>query len=216
MQQTIHLVPDPSFLFTSNRNIYIPSIHTRPFCLHHRNSQLHVSKSILCASNRRNRQAIGRSSKLILKSACIIASKLGFVPEPLSFMLREFGSGNRGGNGSWNGFGWNGFDGWKRRRNAKLGMVGILVIFGLLGMWLVVGKELELDAEAVFGGLGLILFGVSVEGWRRGAKDWILGFCCCAFLVGFVLKKDEFPAWVRWFGIRKKNILSLRRKRRAF
>ncbi|GFP88044.1 hypothetical protein PHJA_000948100, partial [Phtheirospermum japonicum] len=84
--------------------------------------------------------------------------------EPLGLMLREFGAGNgnRGGNGFWNGFGfgWNGFDGWKRRRrSAKLGMVGILAICGVLGMWLV----LDADADALFGGLGLIMFAVS--GW---------------------------------------------------
>ncbi|GFQ08280.1 hypothetical protein PHJA_002972000, partial [Phtheirospermum japonicum] len=149
----------------------------------------------------------------MFETACIIASKLGFVPEPLGLMLREFGAGNgnRGGNGFWNGFGfgWNGFDGWKRRRrSAKLGMVGILAICGVLGMWLV----LDADADALFGGLGLIMFAVS--GWGRGAnKDWILGFCCCAFLVGLVSKKEEFLAWAGCFRTTKKNI---RRKRRAF
>ncbi|GFQ07169.1 hypothetical protein PHJA_002861000 [Phtheirospermum japonicum] len=168
MQQTFHLVSDPSFLYTSNRNINIPSNYTRSFSpVHHRNSQLRVQKLILCSSNRRNGYGIGKSGKLMFETACIIASKLGFVPEPLGLMLGEFGADNRGGNGFWNGFGWNGFDGWKRRRSAKLGMVGILAICGVVGMWLV------LDADALFGGLGLIMF---------GAKDCILGFCCCAFL----------------------------------
>ncbi|KAI3448647.1 hypothetical protein Pfo_005312 [Paulownia fortunei] len=212
MQKTLHLLSDPSFLLTSNGNMNIPSNHTRLFSpIHHQISQLRVQKTILCAANRRKRYGIGRSGKLMLESACIIASKLRLLPEPLELILREFGAGNGGGNRFWNGFGWVGFDGWKRRGRTKI--VGILVICVVLGLWLVVGKELVLDADAFLGGLGLLLFGLSVEGWRRGAKDWILGFCCCAFLVGLVLKKDDLQTWVRCFRTLKKNG---RRKRRAF
>ncbi|KAL6513259.1 hypothetical protein OROGR_020745 [Orobanche gracilis] len=214
MQMTIHLISDPLSLLTLNHNISISSIGTRfssPF--RHRYSQLRVQKSILCAANRRNRFGTGKSGKLVFESACIIASKLGFLPEPLGLILRDIGSGNGGGNGFWNGFGRGGFDGWKRRRRTKFGMIGVLVICGVLFMWLVAGKELVLDGDALFGGLGLILFGVSAEGWRRGAKDWILGFCCCAFLVGLVLKKEGLRTWVGCFGTTKKKNS---RKRRAF
>lgn len=212
MQKTLQLVSDPSFLLTSNVHMSIPPNHARLLsptnhCI------FRVQKTILCAANRRKRYGIGRSGKLMLESAYIIASRLRLLPEPLELMLREFGAGNGGGNGFWNGFGWGGFDGWKRRRRIKLGMVGILVICGVVGLWFVVGKELVLDADAFLGGLGLLLFGLSVEGWRRGAKDWILGFCCCAFLVGLVLKKDDFRTWVGSFRTLKKDG---RRKRRAF
>ncbi|KAK6118576.1 hypothetical protein DH2020_047689 [Rehmannia glutinosa] len=214
MQKFLHLVSDPSFLLTSNGNMEIPSNPTRLiFPIHHRVSQIPVQSTIICAANRRKRYGIGRSGKLILESAYIIASKLRVLPEPLELVLREFGAGNGGGNGFWNGFGWGGFDGWKRRRRAKFGMVGFLVICGVLGLWLVVGKELVLEGDVLFGGLGLLLFGLSVEGWRRGARDWILGFCCCAFLVGLVMKKEDFRTWVRCFRTTRKNV---RGKRRAF
>ncbi|KAH6809948.1 hypothetical protein C2S51_027731 [Perilla frutescens var. frutescens] len=39
---------------------------------------------------------------------------------------------------------------------------------------------------------GLMLFGLSAKVWRRGAKDWVLGFCCCAFLVALVSTKGDF------------------------
>lgn len=79
----------------------------------------------------------------------------------------------------------------------RFGLVGILVILGAVGLWWIVGKELALDSDAFFGGLGLALFGLSVEGWRRGAKDWILGFCCCAVMVALVSTKADFPAWLK-------------------
>ncbi|KAL8553773.1 hypothetical protein ACS0TY_002165 [Phlomoides rotata] len=204
MSKTLHLVSDPSFLPTSNVNTNISQ--TSP--INYRIFQ--VKRTILCAANRRKRFGIAKSGKIMAQSAYIIASRLGILPEPLESLLREFGGGNGGRNGFWDGFGWGGFGGGKRRRGMKLGIVGILVICGVVGLWLVMGKELVLDGDAVLGGLGLVLFGLSAEGWRRGAKDWILGFCCCAFLVGLVLKKDDFQTWVRSLN------RGGRRKRRPF
>ncbi|CAA0815584.1 Unknown protein [Striga hermonthica] len=216
MQITFRLASNPSFLFTPNGGSCIPSLRTVYFApVPRRNSH---RKSILCAANRRKRFGIGKSEKLVLESACVIASKLGFLPEPLGLLLRQCvgGGGNDGGgNGFWNGFGRGWSDGWRRRRKGKLGMVGILVICGLVGAWFVLGKELVLDVDAVIGGLGLILFAFSAGAWRTGGnKDWILGFCCCAFLVGLVSRKDNFRTRVvRYIGTAKKN---LRRKRRVF
>ncbi|PIN14945.1 hypothetical protein CDL12_12420 [Handroanthus impetiginosus] len=210
MQKNLNLVSDPSFLLNSNGNINIPSNHTRSFspAFH-----LRVQKSFICAEKRTKRYGIGRSSKFMFQSAFAIASKLRILPEPVELILREFGGGNGGGNGFWNGFGWGEFDGWRRRRSTKLGMVGILVICGV-GLWLGSGKELVLDFDTFLRGLGLILFGVSVHGWRRGIRDWILGFCCCAFLAGVVLKKGDFERWIRDFERLLKN--GRRRRRRIF
>ncbi|KAH6809334.1 hypothetical protein C2S51_027117 [Perilla frutescens var. frutescens] len=52
---------------------------------------------------------------------------------------------------------------------------------------------------------GLVLFGLSAEVWRTGAKDWVLGFCCCAFLVALVSIKGDFRALLRTFGSFKKE-----------
>ncbi|KAG6430340.1 hypothetical protein SASPL_108405 [Salvia splendens] len=157
---------------------------------------------------------ISKSGKLMLESAYIIASHLRILPDPVDSILREFGAGNGGRNGFWSGSGRGGSDGWRRRRKTRLGLVGILVILGAVGLWWVVGKELALDSDAFFGGLGLVLFGLSVEGWRRGARDWILGFCCCAVLVGLVSTKADFPVWLKNFGSLKK--VPKRRKGRVF
>ncbi|KAL7126390.1 hypothetical protein ABFS83_14G183400 [Erythranthe nasuta] len=212
MLETLHLVTDPNVKMNISLHLTQSFLPIRT----NSNSQSRAAQSkILCAANRRNRYGIGKSGKLILDSAFIIATKLRLLPEPLELILREFGSGNGGGNWVSNRFGWGGFDGWRRRRRkTKLGIIGILVIFGAVGLWFLVGKELALDGDALFGGLGLLLFGFSAEGWRRGVKDWILGFCCCAFLMGFALKKDELQKWGRYFGTLIKK--GRRRKRRAF
>ncbi|GER29036.1 indolepyruvate ferredoxin oxidoreductase [Striga asiatica] len=58
--------------------------------------------------------ALGKSCKLLLESARIIASKLGFLLESLGLLLRQCvggGGGHGGGNGFWNGFGWGWSDG---------------------------------------------------------------------------------------------------------
>ncbi|KAL7083938.1 hypothetical protein ACP275_14G193200 [Erythranthe tilingii] len=220
MLETLHLVTDPYSLLNPNVKMNISLHLTQSFFPIHTNSnsQSRADQSkILCAANRRNRYGIGKSGKLILDSAFIIATKLRLLPEPLELLLREFGSGNGGGNWVPNRFGWGGFDGWRRRRRrkTKLGIIGFFVIFGAVGLWFLVGKELALDGDALFGGLGLLLFGFSVEGWRRGVKDWILGFCCCAFLMGFAFKKDELQKWGRYFEtLIKKG--RRRRRRRAF
>ncbi|XP_022862359.1 uncharacterized protein LOC111382573 [Olea europaea var. sylvestris] len=174
-----------------------------------------IQRTILCSRNKRRRYGFERSTKLVLESACIIASKIGILPEPLELLLRELGGGNRGGNGggfgSWNGFGWGAYDGSKKRRKSKLGILVILVILGV-GIWLVSGKELVID-DVSLGGLGLVLFGLSMDGWRRGTKDWILGFCCCAVLMSFLCKKENIEGCVRYFRTMK---LNRKRKWRVF
>ncbi|CAI9764273.1 unnamed protein product [Fraxinus pennsylvanica] len=186
-----------------------------PYRSHNCHSQkTRIQKTILCSRSKRKRHGFERSTKLALQSAYIIASNVGILPEPLELLLIEFGGGNIGGNGggfrSWNGFGWGAFDGSKKRRTSKLGILGILVILGV-GLWLVLGKELVVHGDVFFGSLGLVLFGLSINGWKRGAKDWILGFCCCAVLMGFLCKKENLEGCVRYF--RNMRNMKLNRRR---
>ncbi|XP_042051423.1 uncharacterized protein LOC121796694 [Salvia splendens] len=213
MQTSLRLLSDPHFL---HHSVKIPSNHSNlNYPVHHNRIFAARKTAIVCAVNRRNRYGmISKSGKLMLESAYIIASHLRILPDPVDSILREFGAGNGGRNGFWSGSGRGGSDGWRRRRKTRLGLVGILVILGAVGLWWVVGKELALDSDAFFGGLGLVLFGLSVEGWRRGARDWILGFCCCAVLVGLVSTKADFPVWLKNFGSLKK--VPKRRKGRVF
>ncbi|THF98738.1 hypothetical protein TEA_017810 [Camellia sinensis var. sinensis] len=97
-----------------------------------------------------------------------MASHLNILPQPLALAIREFGGGNGGGDGFWKAFGWGGFDGWRRKRQKKLGLFGFVIACGL-----------------------------SVNGWRRGVKDWILGFCFCAVLVGFGLRREILQRWAK-------------------
>lgn len=214
MQTSLRLLSDPHFL---HHSVKIHSDHSNLNHPIHHNRNLAARKTtIVCAVNRRNRYGmITKSGKLMLESAYIIASHLRILPEPVDSILREFGAGNGGRNGFWSGFGRGGSDGWRRRRKTRLGLVGILVILGAVGLWWIVGKELALDSDAFFGGLGLVLLGLSVEGWRRGARDWILGFCCCAALVGLVSTKADFPVWLKNLGSLKK-VPKRRRKGRVF
>ncbi|XP_051144140.1 uncharacterized protein LOC127260451 [Andrographis paniculata] len=163
-------------------------------------------KPIVCVAKKRNRNEVGRSAKLIIGSACIIASKLRLFPEPVELILREFGGGNGGRNGIWNRFGGGGYgsNGGNSRR-MKFKILGILVISVVaVGFWSVIGKELGFDADAFLGGLGLFLLGLSVGVWKSGARDWILGFCCCA-VVMLASKRDKFRKLFGSFVRVKKN-----------
>lgn len=198
---------DPNFLLASTFNAAVPR-YPPP---------LPKRAAAVCAVSKRNRYGgIAKSGKLVLESAYIVASHLRILPEPVVLLLREFGAGNGGRNGFWGGFGRGGSDGWRGRKRAKLGIVGVLVILGAVGMWWIVGKELVPDSDALLGGLGLVLFGLSAEVWRRGARDWILGFCCCAVMVGLVSAKVDYGELLRSFGSSKKGLRRRRSKGRGF
>uniref|UniRef100_A0A5B7BDG4 Transmembrane protein n=1 Tax=Davidia involucrata TaxID=16924 RepID=A0A5B7BDG4_DAVIN len=172
-------------------------------------TQTQTQKSIICARNNRRRSGSQRTRKFILETVDFVASNLHILPEPLGLVIREFGGGNGGGLRFWKGFGWGGFDGRRRKRNINLGLLGLLMVCGL-GLYLILGKELDIDV--FLGGLGLSLFGVSINGWKRGFKDWILGFCCCAVLVGVVLKREDLQKLAK--GWRAMKIVSRRKRRR--
>ncbi|XP_055800924.1 uncharacterized protein LOC129870248 [Solanum dulcamara] len=177
---------------------------------------LHLQKPIVSAWKKKKASGSVRSTKIMLESAYFIASKLKILPEPLDAILREFGGGNGGGGGGGGfRFGSGGFDGWGRGRSKKkmnwgFGVVSFLILG--VGLWLILWKRLENDV--FWGFLGLTLFGFSVNVWKRGVLDWALGFCCCAALVGLLLKED-LQKWPSFFGtikIERKR----RRKRRLF
>lgn len=183
--------PSSHFLLYQHRLVSVTPCHFHSF-----SRQTQIQKHIIRAANKRSHNGFARSGKIV-QSAYYIASKLKILPEPLDLLIQEFGvgGGNRGGFfGSRKGSGWGGFDGWGRRRNKRnLGFLGILVVSGL-GLWFILGKRS--DSVLFSGSFGLVLLGLSMEGWRRGLKDWALGFCCCAFLVSLALKKEDFQKLV--------------------
>ncbi|XP_027162349.1 uncharacterized protein LOC113762914 [Coffea eugenioides] len=203
-------VPSSHFLLDQYTFVSHSPCHCRSF-----SQETRIQKSIICARNKKRQHLSARSRKLVIESAYLIASRLKILPEPLDYLIREFGIGGANGGGGfrafWKGSGWGGFDGWGRgrgrRKKRSLEFLAILVISGI-GFWLVLGKQL--DADLFLGFLGLVLFGLSVDGWRNGIKDWALGFCCCAFLVGLVLRREDFPGGAKSFGT---MILSKRRRK---
>ncbi|XP_052208923.1 uncharacterized protein LOC127812544 [Diospyros lotus] len=161
-------------------------------------NQIQTKDCVISARKSRRRNGYRRSRKFILDSIRFVASNLNILPEPLALVIREFGGGNGGGFGFWKGFGGEGFDGWGRKRNNKLGFLGFAIVFGL-GMWLVSGKELGNDV--ILGFLALSLLGVSVNGWKR-VVDGILGFCFCAVLVGLgISRRENLQKWAKGFKV---------------
>lgn len=200
LTNTVHLKKRFSFFKPSNLSLS-----------HSISSQAQIQNSIICARRiKKRRFGSDKSVKFILQSVYFIASKLNILPEPLNLLIREFGGGNGGGNGGGLGFtkdfGWGGFDG--RRRNRKLGVLGFVIVSSL-SLWLLLGKELDVDVFIGFLVLGLIGFSAIV--WKRNVKDWIIGFCSCAFLVVLGQRRENLKNWVK--GFRAAGIV--RRRRRA-
>lgn len=105
--------------------------------------------------------------------------------------ITALAGGNGGGIGFPKGFGVGDFDGWRSRRRKgknKLGFLGFVMFFGV-GMWVVLGKEI--DSDVFFGVVALSLLGVSIKGWKTGFRDWVLGFCFCASLVGLGFRREK-------------------------
>ncbi|KAK3033147.1 hypothetical protein RJ639_036331 [Escallonia herrerae] len=212
MQNTLQFNFQPSFSYPYTSRLFGPKFLLIQYPL--LSIQTQIRKSILCAKNGSRRFGFPRSrkSQSILDLAYAIASNLNVIPEPLDSMIREFTGGNGGGGGLgfWKGFGWGGFDG-RRRRKWKLGFLGFVVVCGL-GMWFILGKELE--ANMLIGFLGLALFLILVDGWKRQFVDWISGFCSCAVLVGLLLLRGEdLLRWVK--GYRGFGSVRRRKSRRA-
>ncbi|CAI9102255.1 OLC1v1000496C1 [Oldenlandia corymbosa var. corymbosa] len=180
------LNPGGDTLLSRHELVSLPYCHFRSF---YQQTQIR-KKFMVCAKNKRRQHGSATRSRKLVESAFYIASKLQILPAPVDFFIQEFGigggggGGNRGGfSGFRKGFGWGGFDGWwrSRRSKRKLNFLAVLLVSGI-GLWFVLGKRLN-AGDAFLGGFGgLVLLGLSIHGWRRGVKDWIVGFCCCAFL----------------------------------
>lgn len=221
MHKTLYLESDFLVSFSSNGKVFIPLYNTfspiKPsfsplpskiltlnqtsaLSFSNRN-QTHIPNLITCARNRKRRIGYRRPTKWVLKSLCFVASNLNILPEPLALAISEFAGGSGGGSGFPRGFGTGGFDGWWRRRKGrnKLGFLGFVMVCGI-GMWLVLGKDF--DSSAFLRVLALSLFGISIRGWRRGFKDWVLGFFFCASLVGLGFRRERLHSF---FNIKKLN-----------
>ncbi|GER26855.1 patatin-like phospholipase domain-containing protein 2 [Striga asiatica] len=77
----------PSIITAALKNTSITSLSAGYFALVPRRNSHRIS--ILCATNRRKQFGIKKFDKLVLESACVMASKLGFLPEPLGLLLRQ-------------------------------------------------------------------------------------------------------------------------------
>ncbi|XAR52580.1 hypothetical protein NMG60_11020724 [Bertholletia excelsa] len=131
------------------------------------------------------------------------------MPMPLALAIREFVGGNGGGIRFPKGLGGGGSDEWRRNGKKKLGFFAFLIGCGF-AMWFVIEKEL--DPNLALGVLGISLLGFSIDGWRRGVKDWILGFCFCAVVVVLGWRTKNLQRWAKGLEAMKKT---RRRKRKA-
>ncbi|XP_062084715.1 uncharacterized protein LOC133790895 [Humulus lupulus] len=183
----------------SNASLHIAIFGSRPSTSgltlsHSRRNQ--IQKFIY--ARKRRKTGSQRTTRFILNLMAVIASNLKILPQPLYLVLEEFaggnGSGGDGGAGFWRGFGWGGFDGWRRKRKKKLWMYGFLLICGL---GFVFGREIE--SNVVWWGMGLGPLGVAlIQFWEKngGIQGWVLGFCLWSFLVGLTFRREELQKWV--------------------
>ncbi|KAF8376809.1 hypothetical protein HHK36_031519 [Tetracentron sinense] len=148
--------------------------------------------SLRFARKNRRRTEWRGPGKTALESISFIASSLNILPEPFDLVVREFCGGNGGGFGFSNSCGGEGFEGWSRRRR-KLVFFGFLVVCAFC---LLVISWKEFDMGLGLGVWGLSLLGFSIRSWKRGIKDWILGFCCCPVIVLLGLRREELQRWV--------------------
>lgn len=176
-------------------------------------NQTQTFEPIVCARRNRRRSGSPLSTKFILESMWVIASSLKILPEPLNLVVSELcaGNGNGGGLGFRKGFGGGGgFDGWRgRKRRLGLTLFGLVMVFGFA---VLIGREL--GTEYFWGVLGVSLFGFSIGGWKRGFKDWVLGFCCCAVLMGLGLRNQEVLKWLERSRVCSPIMNVARRRRR--
>ncbi|GMH07755.1 hypothetical protein Nepgr_009595 [Nepenthes gracilis] len=156
-----------------------------------------IGKQSISARWNRKRSGSRRFHRLVLQSIAFIASNLKTLPDPLDLAIRELSGGNGGKFGIKNGFrGGGGFDGW-RRRGMKLGF-RILLLLSILTLWVILEREREDDLIWVFWVFTAIGIYCSGRGLRKETKDWALGFCCGASLIGLGLKRERM---VRLFAI---------------
>ncbi|KAJ6694289.1 hypothetical protein OIU85_005016 [Salix viminalis] len=75
------------------------------------------------------------------------------------------------------------------------------------------GGKLKIDV--ISGVLVLSLLGaVLIKGFKRGIKDWVLGFCFFGVLLILGLKKGEMQKWVERCRVRSPVLVLLKGKRR--
>lgn len=168
-----------------------------------------IQNPITCARKRRKQSRSDKSTRLLLNLASFAASRLKLLPQPLDLVLEEIGAGDGlcggggggGGLGFWKGFGWEGFDGWGRRRKKR--NLWLYVFVAICGLGLVFGREIE--SNAVWWGLGLGPFGVAlIQWWEKtgGVQAWVLGLCLWSFLVGLTFRREESHKWLAWIRVR--------------
>ncbi|KAF3454446.1 hypothetical protein FNV43_RR04893 [Rhamnella rubrinervis] len=156
----------------------------------HRNQ---TQTPIICARKRKRKIVSDRARKIMLNLMPIIASNLKVLPQPFNWFVGEIagGDGSGGGSGYWKGFGWGGFDGWRRKRKRNLLLYGFFIIC-------VLGFLFGRESNVVWCVLGFSPIGIALIQWweQRGIQGWILGFCICSLLVGLGFRREEVQKWV--------------------
>ncbi|PON43955.1 Transmembrane protein [Trema orientale] len=203
----------------TNASLHITIFGTRPPTLGLTISNSHRIQihKFICARKRKRRTGSERTTRFMLNLMAAIASNLKIFPQPLNLVLEEFGggdgSGGGGGLGLWKGFGWGGFDGWRRKRRRKWWLYGFLIICGLGFLF---GREIE--SNVAWWGLGFGPLGVAlIQFWEKngGIQFWVLGFFCLwSFLVGVAFRREELQKWVGRFSLPSSMVESVRRQRR--
>ncbi|KAJ4969271.1 hypothetical protein NE237_015972 [Protea cynaroides] len=168
---------------------------------------------IVAARKNRRRTEWQRAAKTAVQIVSIIASSnLNVLPEPLGIVIREAFGGHGGGSGIWKGFGGGGFEGWGRRKSrVRLGLFRLLGICALV-ILLIISREPESDFAC--GVLGLFLLGPLIGDYQKAMKGWVLGFCSCALMVIWGLRREHLHICVVGLRVRSPLIKIARTRRR--
>ncbi|CAL1399979.1 unnamed protein product [Linum trigynum] len=215
MQNVLNLKFDP---LPSQRHhgLFEISATIRPSPLLLSRTQIHLP--VICARKAKKGSGHHRVAETLPKLAFSIASKLNLLPEPLGLILAELSTsgdgGGKGGSGSWMGFGGSGGSGWGRRRGKRSSLV-LLGLFLVSGVAIVLFSSGKVDKDLIIGVLtSALVSAILVEGFGRGARDLVLGFCIFGVGVTLGLRRDDLQKLAQKQGFTVPSVLQLNKGRR--
>ncbi|CAL1377133.1 unnamed protein product [Linum trigynum] len=191
------------------------SATSRPSPLLLSRTQIHLP--VICARKAKRVSGHQKVAEILPKLAFSMASNLSLLPEPLSLILAELstsGCGGGGGSRSWKGFGGGSGEGWGRRKRGKGNFVILLGLLLASGVAILLFSSGKADKDLIIGVLASALISaVLLEGFGRGARDCLLGFCIFGVGVTLGSRRDDLQKLAQKQGFTCPSVLHLAKGR---